>query len=168
MSLTIKKKSNFKPKAAPRRPGGASTQPSARPSVERQSQTPIPSLIAESLSISGRTQDDEITREPSISEYTPQPTSEQQHQTTNTLGQDVPSSLKLHSGQHHQHDQSPIANDLSIQSTTLSSEKPIQTPPAPVRVDSSDEPTPQTASLKRKNAPNSVSVSGSPGSQSRI
>jgi len=166
MSLTIKKKSNFKPKAAPRRPGGASTQTSARPSVERQSQTPNPSIPTEITSVPGRTQDEEVPREISIAEYTPQPTSsepisQQTRENTNPPDQDASTQLRTRGDQHHPPDHSPSENDTANQTNILPSEIPTQTLLDVVRVEGSEASAQQTASLKRKGASNADSVSNS-------
>ncbi|KAH8602352.1 hypothetical protein B0O99DRAFT_606306 [Bisporella sp. PMI_857] len=86
MSLSIKKKSSFKPKIGQRRPAAAaaSTQSSARPSVESQSQTLIPSNVAELLSVPGRDQHDDVPHHTSVEEHTPQQTSQDSNPIPNT------------------------------------------------------------------------------------
>ena len=167
MSLNIKKKSTFKPKAAPRRPGGASTQTSARPSVERQSQTPIPSIQAEILSVAGRSQDEEGSRETSATEYTPQPSSSDpisQHnpQTTKAPVQDTPAPLPPRSSEGYPPDESPSEIDAFSQRRILPAETPIQTLRDVTRVDGSEAPaTQQQTLLNREVSPNAHSVGDS-------
>jgi transcription factor TFIIIB component B'' len=75
MSMTLKKgKGLFKPKVGVRKPGtSASTQSSARPSVERQSQTPAPTTRPkEPIVIPDQHGDDDLPGEASIDETTPQ------------------------------------------------------------------------------------------------
>lgn len=150
MSLTIKKKSNFKPKAAPRRPAAASTH------------TPDPSIPTETLSVPGQTQEDDALRETSITEHNPQPTLES---TSLNLQSTILSNEYEHvplqgvSNEHPQTYDPPIEIEAAPQRRKLPSGAPTQNYPSQSRIESSEGVAQQAASPKRKNIPDGSPVS---------
>ncbi len=129
---------SFAPKKGPvRRPAGPSAPSSTRPSVERQSQTPAPSLPAEEESIPNAEQNRaaEETRVPEQSQET------QQNQTENQTGESTVSvEARLPSNPNPKLSEAPTSQTSQDPSTTTlqkekglkrkSREENIQEPPA--------------------------------------
>lgn len=163
MSLSIKKKSSFKPKTAPRRPGGPSTQTSAHQSVETQSQTPDLAPPTDILSLHAQTQALEVVGETTITKDTPQPmpqerTPAESHQPLIDADHNqltLPQTL----GHQPPPDDAAIDGDGTLERRRLPSELPQPTPTTPSTVEGSDDVAQQADSLKRKTAPDGALVS---------